>query len=111
MTLRRQARCIGSILVLLLIIGGAPALMPVGARAADDSAVNRGFLNVWQRTDLPAARGDRTFLWGPEPIVPLVITEPMAGLGLPAMSARSSTGTRPGWRSTTRWPTGAIPIT
>jgi hypothetical protein len=74
------ARALFAILVLL---SAALAVVPQAARAADDELVIEGFERVWSRTDEPSARGDRTFIWGPEPTVPLVITEPMAGLGLP----------------------------
>jgi hypothetical protein len=48
------------------------------ALAADERAVN-SFANLWARTDSPQARGNRSFIWGPEPILPIV-EEPLAGL-------------------------------
>ena len=76
---RLPARLSAALVVLLLLITLLPQAAPVAA-AADP--VLDGFDRVWARTDLPTVRGDRTFLWGPEPIVPLIVMEPMAGLGL-----------------------------
>ncbi len=79
---RARARTLIAAFLVLCVV--APAF-PVGraAAAAADDAVARGFDRVWSRTDDRTVRGDRTFIWGPEPLVPRVIMEPMAGLGLP----------------------------
>jgi hypothetical protein len=78
---RHPAPC-RALLAVLLVLGAALAALPHRAAAADDPVL-AGFDRVWVRTDLPTVRGDRTFLWGPEPVAPMIIKEPMAGLGLP----------------------------
>ena len=78
---RLPARLSAALITLLLLITLFPRAAPVAA-AADNPALT-GFDRVWARTDLPNVRGDRTFLWGPEPVVPLIVMEPLAGLGLP----------------------------
>jgi hypothetical protein len=83
MLLRRRFAPARALFALLLMLGAALAAVPRPVAAADDGPAIEGFERTWSRTDEPSARGDRTFLWGPEPLVPLVITEPMAGLGLP----------------------------
>lgn len=78
---RLPARLAAILAALLLLLALCPTAPP--AAAATDDPIVRGFDQVWARTDLSAARGDRTFLWGPESVVPRVVTEPMVGLGLP----------------------------
>lgn len=46
--------------------------------AAAQDVVVQNFTNVWARTDGPQVRGDRSFIWGPAPVVP-VVEEPLAG--------------------------------
>ncbi|CAA9587235.1 MAG: hypothetical protein AVDCRST_MAG88-4141, partial [uncultured Thermomicrobiales bacterium] len=76
----RVCRCRILLVALLLIVAGAAGTVPAMATSrAPDDAVIRNFERVWVRTDSPQVRGDRTFLWGPEPIIP-VIEEPLAGL-------------------------------
>ncbi len=79
-TRRLLARPGIALMALLLLLTLFPHVAP--AAAAADPVVD-GFDRVWARTDLPTVRGDRTFLWGPEPVVPLIVMEPLAGLGLP----------------------------
>jgi hypothetical protein len=81
MPTRRWPVRLGTALIALLLL--LPPFSSAAPVAAADEAVINGFDRVWARTDLPSVRGDRTFLWGPEPVVPLVIMEPLAGLGLP----------------------------
>lgn len=50
---------------------------PLVAAAPDPVVANFG--RVWSRTDSDQVRGDRTFLWGPQQLLP-VIDEPLAGL-------------------------------
>lgn len=78
---RLPARPTAILIALLFILTLLPTAPPVAAATADP--IVQGFDHVWARTDLPVARGERTFLWGPEPVAPLVVLEPMAGLGLP----------------------------
>lgn len=80
---RRRFAPFRALFVAFLALSAALAALPSPVVAAGDAPVIEGFERVWARTDEPGARGDRTFIWGPEPTVPLVIGEPLAGLGLP----------------------------
>lgn len=60
-------------LLLVLIV-----LVPVtGIVSAQDDVTHPAFDAAWSRTDRPVADGvaDRTWMWGPEPITP-VLPEP-----------------------------------
>lgn len=83
MSSRRRFAPFRVFFAMVLLLGGSLAAVPRPVAAADDGLVIEGFERVWSRSDEPSARGDRTFLWGPEPTVPLVVLEPLAGLGLP----------------------------
>ena len=78
---RRRLTAARATFAVLLLLGTLLAAFPGTAVAADNAASQEGFDRVWARTDVPEARGDRTFIWGPEPLVPFVVMEPMAGLG------------------------------
>jgi hypothetical protein len=83
MPLRRRLTAARATFAALLLLSALLATIPrASAAAAEDDPVTTGFDRVWSRTDTPQARGDRTFMWGPQPLVRLVIMEPMAGLGL-----------------------------
>ncbi len=61
------------LLLLALLLPAFPSA--VGANDPTTTQIKR----VWERTDSPQARGDRSFVWGPAPIIP-IIEEPLAGL-------------------------------
>jgi hypothetical protein len=82
MPLRRYLTTARTTFAALLLLSAVLTAIPRATAAAADDPVSTGFDRVWSRTDTPQARGDRTFMWGPQPLVPLVIMEPMAGLGL-----------------------------
>ncbi|MGN6363061.1 MAG: hypothetical protein ACTHNK_22025 [Thermomicrobiales bacterium] len=64
--------------IVLLLTAGLLA-RPLPAASAADDPVMANIQTLWSRTDGPEARGDRGFLWGPNPLLPL-IQEPMAGV-------------------------------
>ena len=66
-----------SLLTLLALLCAGWPPYPAVARA-DDPAIT-GLKGVWERTDSPQVRGNRPFVWGPQPILP-IIEEPLAGL-------------------------------
>ena len=76
--MRRPIRAPRRPLALLALLGLLLAAMPVSAAAAPSDVIPN-IQVVWARTDSPQARGDRPFVWGPQPVLP-AFDEPLAGL-------------------------------
>lgn len=81
--MHRTARILFAVVALLAALATHPPA-PVAADefpslvAAAPDPVIANFGKVWSRTDSDQVRGARTFLWGPQPLLP-VIDEPLAG--------------------------------
>src|SRR3954454_12258289 len=67
--MRRPIRAPRRPLALLALLGLLLAAMPVSAAAAPSDVIPN-IQVVWARTDSPQARGDRPFVWGPQPVLP-----------------------------------------
>lgn len=74
--MRRPARVL---LVAITILAALAAHLPAPAASATPDPVIVNFAKVWSRTDSSQVRGDRTFIWGPEPLIPTIF-EPLAGV-------------------------------
>ncbi len=70
-----RVRVLLPVLALLALLATG---LPAPAAAQDDPVIDN-LAQVWERTDSAQVRGDRTFLWGPEPLIP-IIDEPLAGV-------------------------------